>query len=60
MLSLAADDLGALDDPQLLELAAGQSRILVTRNSRDFAPLLREWAEAGHLPWGASSPVRER
>jgi hypothetical protein len=21
---------------------------VVTRNSRDFAPLLREWAEAGH------------
>lgn len=48
MLSLAADaTLGALDDPQVLELAAGQDRILVTRNSRDFAPLLREWAEAG-------------
>jgi hypothetical protein len=44
---LAADaSLGALDDPQVLELAAQQARILVTRNSRDFAPLLREWAEA--------------
>ena len=30
----------------MLEFAAEQSRILVTRNSRDFAPLLREWAEA--------------
>jgi Domain of unknown function (DUF5615) len=38
--------LGALDDPEVLELAAQQARILVTRNSRDFAPLLREWAEA--------------
>lgn len=48
VLSLAADAaLGALDDPQVLELAAEQARILVTRNSRDFAPLLREWAEAG-------------
>lgn len=48
VLSLAADaGLGALDDPQVLELAARESRILVTRNSRDFAPLLREWAEAG-------------
>jgi hypothetical protein len=47
VLSLAADAaLGALDDPQVLELAADQRRILVTRNARDFAPLLREWAEA--------------
>ncbi|MGH9301020.1 MAG: DUF5615 family PIN-like protein [Acidimicrobiales bacterium] len=46
VLSLAADPaLGALDDPQVLELAAQQDRILVTRNSRDFAPLLREWGE---------------
>ena len=48
VLSLAADAaLGALDDPLVLELAAEQSRILITRNARDFAPLLREWAEAG-------------
>lgn len=48
MLSLASDPaLGALDDPQVLELAAQEDRILVTRNSRDFAPLLREWAESG-------------
>ena len=47
VLSLASDAaLGALDDPQVLELSADESRILVTRNSRDFAPLLREWAEA--------------
>lgn len=47
VLSLASDaTLGALADPQVLELAAEQRRILVTRNSRDFAPLLREWAEA--------------
>lgn len=47
VLSLAADPaLGALDDAQVMELAAEQDRILVTRNSRDFAPLLREWAEA--------------
>lgn len=39
--------LGALDDPEVLKLAAEQERILITRNSRDFAPLLREWAEAG-------------
>lgn len=48
VLSLASDAaLGALDDPHVLELAAEQARILVTRNARDFAPLLREWAEAG-------------
>jgi hypothetical protein len=29
----------------VLEAAARGDRILVTRNSRDFAPLLREWAE---------------
>ncbi|MGH9247890.1 MAG: DUF5615 family PIN-like protein [Acidimicrobiales bacterium] len=47
VLSLASDAaLGALDDPEVLELAAEQDRILVTRNSRDFAPLLRGWAEA--------------
>jgi len=47
VVSLASDPaLGALDDPQVLELAADQERILVTRNARDFAPLLREWAEA--------------
>lgn len=46
VLSIAADaTLGALDDPDVLALAAEQRRILVTRNSRDFAPLLREWAE---------------
>lgn len=47
VLSLASDSaLGALDDPEVLELAARENRILVTRNSRDFAPLLREWAES--------------
>jgi hypothetical protein len=47
VLSMASDAaLGALDDPQVLELAAREDRIVVTRNSRDFAPLLREWAEA--------------
>ena len=47
VLSLASDaTLGALDDPQVLELAAREDGIVVTRNSRDFAPLLREWAEA--------------
>ena len=45
-LSLADDTaLGVLADPEVLSLAAEEQRILVTRNSRDFVPLLREWAE---------------
>lgn len=36
----------ALDDAQVLERATEQARILATGNVRDFAPLLREWAEA--------------
>jgi predicted nuclease of predicted toxin-antitoxin system len=39
--------LEGLDDESVLELAADDRRILVTRNSRDFAPLCRTWAEAG-------------
>lgn len=46
VLSLASDAaLGALADPGVLALAAEERRILVTRNARDFVPLLREWAE---------------
>lgn len=40
-------DLEGLDDESVLELAASDRRILITRNSRDFAPLCRTWAEAG-------------
>lgn len=48
VLRLASDaGLGARDHPQVLVLAAEQDRIVVTRNSRDFAPLLRQWSEAG-------------
>lgn len=47
VLALAADQaFEGLDDPLVLELAAREQRILITRNSRDFAPLAREWAEA--------------
>lgn len=42
-----AKELDGLTDAQVLEFAVEQRRILVTRNSKDFAPLLREWAEAG-------------
>jgi hypothetical protein len=40
-------ELEGLADPEVLALAAAEGRILITRNSRDFAPLLRDWAEAG-------------
>lgn len=47
VLAVAQDaSLEGLDDPLVLELAVVQERVLVTRNSRDFAPLTREWAEA--------------
>ena len=47
VLALAADPtFEGLEDPLVLELAASEDRILITRNSRDFAPLAREWAEA--------------
>jgi predicted nuclease of predicted toxin-antitoxin system len=47
VLALAEDaTYEGLPDPQVLELAAAEQRILVTRNSRDFAPLARQWAEA--------------
>ena len=37
-------ELEGLSDPEVLELATTESRILVTANVRDFEPLLREWA----------------
>lgn len=39
--------LEGLDDELVLELAAREGRILITRNCRDFAPICRRWAEAG-------------
>lgn len=47
-LALAEDaTLEGLPDPHVLELASSEQRVLITRNSRDFAPLARQWAEAG-------------
>lgn len=47
VLALAADPaFEGLDDEHVLELATEQHRILITRNSRDFAPIARKWAEA--------------
>lgn len=37
-------ELEGLSDPEVLELAVTESRVLVTANVRDFEPLLREWA----------------
>ena len=39
--------LEGLADPDVLELAAGEGRVLVTANVRDFEPLLREWSGEG-------------
>ncbi len=39
--------LDGLADDELLALATRDERVVVTRNSRDFAPLTRAWAEAG-------------
>jgi predicted nuclease of predicted toxin-antitoxin system len=48
VLALAEDaSFEGLPDPQVLELAAAEQRVLITRNRRDFAPLARQWAEAG-------------
>jgi predicted nuclease of predicted toxin-antitoxin system len=47
VLALAEDAaFEGLSDPHVLELAASEGRLLITRNSRDFAPIAREWAEA--------------
>ena len=40
--------LARLPDEDVLELAAGYGRIVITHNLRHFAPIVRRWAEAGH------------
>ena len=48
VLALARDPvLAALDDEQVLALAAREGRIVLTHDLKDFAPLLRAWAERG-------------
>src|SRR5215210_4487942 len=37
-------ELEGYSDPEVLQLAAAEGRVLVTANIRDFEPLLREWA----------------
>jgi hypothetical protein len=43
----AEPSLSGLDDEQLLGLAVGEQRILVTFDVGDFPRLLRAWGEAG-------------
>jgi predicted nuclease of predicted toxin-antitoxin system len=38
---------GHLYDPEQLAYAAGQGKVILTHNARDFAPLFDEWWEAG-------------
>ena len=40
-------ELEGLADPEVLDLAVGEGRVLVTANVRDFEPLLRERAGEG-------------
>jgi hypothetical protein len=40
-------DLIGLPDEELLAVAAGESRVLVTENVKDFAVLDRQWRAAG-------------
>ena len=42
-----ASHLDGLTDEQVLALAAEEHRIVITRNARDFAPILRTWADTG-------------
>ena len=36
-----------IDDDDVVALATAEGRIVVTRNSRHFVPIAREWAEIG-------------
>lgn len=45
-------ELGALPDTDVLRLAASDRRILITFDHRHFAPLLRQWVEAGQTHHG--------
>jgi len=47
---LALDEhqsLEGLDDPDVLDLATKEGRVLLTHNVRDFPDILRDWADEG-------------
>lgn len=44
--------LDGADDEELMDLAAGDGRIMVTHNARHFVPILIEWAASGHFHAG--------
>lgn len=47
---LALDEqkgLEGLDDPDVLDLATKEGRILLTHNVKDFPDILRDWADEG-------------
>lgn len=51
----AVDEERALDgasDEELLSLSAAERRVMVTFDVKDFAPLLRRWAEGGRSHTG--------
>ncbi len=51
----AADEERALDgleDEQLLALAAGEGRVMITFDVKDFTVIARRWAEAGRTHAG--------
>jgi hypothetical protein len=56
----AADEereLDGLTDEELLSIAAGEGRILVTFDVKDFPVIARRWAEAGHAHAGCAIVV---
>lgn len=47
-LSEDGHDVRAIDsEPDLLDLAASEGRILVSANEKDFVPLVKKWSEEG-------------
>lgn len=53
VLALDQDEtLSRLIDEEVLALATEQERIVITHNVRDFAPIVRRWAEAGRSHHG--------
>lgn len=40
-------ELEGLDDPEVLDLATKEERILLTHNVKDFPDILRDWADEG-------------